>query len=81
MREAKAAAGARDVLVHGASTLVPMAIKAGVLDEVQLHVVPVLLGEGQRLFDGPGLALRELERVRVLEGDCGVTHLRLRVKR
>jgi dihydrofolate reductase len=80
MREAKAAAGERNVMVHGASTIVPMAIKAGLLDEMMIHVVPVLLGEGRRLFDGLGFGLRELEPVRVLEGE-GVTHLRYRVPR
>ena len=45
MAEAKAAAGDRDVLVHGALTA-QRALEAGVLDELQIHQVPVLLGEG-----------------------------------
>jgi dihydrofolate reductase len=80
MREAKAAAGDRNVMMHGGKTLVPMAIRAGLLDEMVIHQVPVLLGDGTRLFDGLGFGQRELERLRVLEGD-GVTHLHYRVRR
>lgn len=79
MREAKKAAGGRNVLVHGAS-VGPMAIKAGLLDELEIHLVPVLFGDGRRLFEHLGAGQRELERVRVLEGD-GVTHLRYRIRR
>ena len=50
MAQAKAAAGDRDVLVHGAYTA-QRALEAGVLDEVQIHQIPVLLGAGRRLFD------------------------------
>ena len=80
MREAKAAAGTRNVMMHGGSTLVPMAIQAGLLDELMLHQVPFLLGAGTRLFDGLGFGLRQLERLRVLEGE-GVTHLHYRVRK
>lgn len=80
MREAKAAAGERNVMMHGGSTLVPMALKAGLLDELMLHQVPLLLGEGTRLFDGLGFGLRQLERLRALEGE-GVTHLHYRVRK
>lgn len=78
VREAKAAAGARKVMMHGAGVLVPMAIRAGLLDEMMLHQVPVLLGDGRRLFAGSA-GQPELERLRVLEGD-GVTHLHYRVR-
>ena len=81
MRAAKAAAGERNVMVHGGSTLVPMALRAGLLDEMELHTVPFLLGAGTRLFDGLGFGLRHLERVRVLEGDGGVTHTHYRVRK
>ena len=50
MAQAKAAAGDRDVLVHGAFTA-QRAIEAGVLDELQIHHIPVLFGGGRRLFD------------------------------
>jgi dihydrofolate reductase len=50
------------------------------LDEIQIHLVPVLLGGGVRLFDDPGPHRVELERTRVVESP-GVTHLRFRVVR
>ena len=77
MAAAKEAAGEKDVLVHGAGTA-QLALAAGVLDELQIHLVPVLLGEGHRLFEHLGADHIELEPVRVLEGE-GVTHLRYRV--
>ncbi len=80
MRRAKEAAGDRDVLVHGAG-VARLALAEGVLDEIELHVVPVLLGRGRRLFDGLPAAQIELERTRVLEGDRGMTHVHYRVRR
>jgi dihydrofolate reductase len=79
MRDAKTAAGDRNVLVHGAG-IVRRALPAGLIDELEIHLVPVLFGAGRRLFENLGFGLRELERVRVLEGE-GVTHLRYRVRR
>jgi dihydrofolate reductase len=79
MARAKEAAGAKDVLVHGA-TVTQLALDAGVLDELELHVVPVLLGQGRRLFGHIDLGQIDLERVRSLDGEHGVTHLRYRVK-
>jgi len=80
MSRAKEAAGDRDVLVHGVRTA-QLALAAGVLDEIQIHLVPVLLGEGRHLFENLGPEHIELERTRVLEGEGGLTHLRYRVKR
>jgi dihydrofolate reductase len=80
MARAKDAAGEKDVLVHGVGTA-RLALAAGVLDELQIHLIPVLLGEGRRLFDGLGPEHIELERTRVLDGESGVTHLRYRVRR
>lgn len=68
------------MLVHGAG-ITQRAIAAGLLDELEIHLVPILLGEGRRLFDNLGVAQRDLERIRVLEGEDGVTHLRYRVRR
>jgi dihydrofolate reductase len=79
MAAAKRAAGDKDVLVHGAGTA-QLALAAGVLDELEIHLVPVLLGQGRRLFDHLAPEHVELERTRVLEGD-GVTHLHYRVLR
>jgi dihydrofolate reductase len=78
MSQAKEAAGAKNVLVHGAGTA-QLALGAGVLDELEIHLIPVLLGQGRRLFDHLGPEHIELERIRVLEGD-GVTHLHYRVQ-
>ena len=77
---AKEAAGDKDVLVHGAATA-QLALAAGVLDELELHVVPVLLNEGRRLFDEVAAGPIELERTRTLEGERGVTHLHYRIRR
>jgi len=79
MTAAKQAAGDRNVLVHGAGTA-QLALAAGVLDELEIHVIPVLFGQGRRLFDHLGPEHIELERTRVLEGD-GVTHMHYRVLR
>jgi dihydrofolate reductase len=80
MTRAKDAAGGKDVLVHGAGTA-QLALAAGVLDELELHLIPVLLGEGRRLFEGLAPEHIELERTRVLEGERGVTHLHYLVRR
>ena len=80
MSRAREAAGERNVLVHGAG-IAQLALAAGVLDELELHVVPVVLGQGRRLFEGMAPEHIELERTRVLEGEDGVTHMRYRVRR
>ena len=77
---AREAAGDAPVLVHGAATA-QRALRAGLLDELEVHLVPVLLGGGRPLFEDLGVGVRELDRVRVLEGEGGVTHLRFRVRR
>lgn len=74
---AREAAGGRDVMMHGAAAAVAC-LAAGQLDEIELHVVPVLLGQGRRLFDSLGLDPVELELLRSREG-AGVLHLRYRV--
>jgi dihydrofolate reductase len=79
MADAKRAAGEKDVLVHGVGTA-QLALAAGVLDEIQIHLVPVLLGEGRRLFEHLGADHIELEPIRIVDGP-GVTHLRYRVCR
>jgi dihydrofolate reductase len=80
MTEAKQAAGDKNVLVHGAGTA-QVALAAGVLDELEIHLVPVLLGQGRRLFDNLDPEHIELERTRVLEGEAGVAHMHYRVHR
>nr|WP_255426566.1 dihydrofolate reductase family protein [Pseudonocardia sp. C8] len=78
VRAAKDAAAGKDVLVHGALTA-RLALAAGVLDELQIHLVPVLLGRGRRLFDAMPPDRHELELVHALDG-AGVQHLRYRVR-
>jgi dihydrofolate reductase len=80
VRDAKHAAGDKNVLVHGAG-IAQRALTAGLLDELEIHLVPVLFGDGRRLFEHLGIEQRELERIRILEGEGGVTHLRYRVRR
>jgi dihydrofolate reductase len=79
MAEAKRAAGEKNVLVHGAA-VAQIALAAGVLDEIEIHLIPVLFGQGRRLFDNLDPEQIELEPTRVLEGD-GVTHMHYRVQR
>jgi dihydrofolate reductase len=80
MTEAKKAAGEKNVLVHGAA-VAQLALAAGLLDELEIHIVPVLFGQGRRLFEGLDPAQIELERIRILEGEDGVTHMHYRVQR
>ena len=79
VRRAKEAAGEKNVMVHGVGTA-QRCLKAGLLDEIQIHLVPVLLGEGRRLFEHLGADHIELETLRVMTGG-EATHLRYRVRR
>jgi dihydrofolate reductase len=74
MREAKAAAGDQDVMVHGAG-LAQSLLREGLLDELEIHLIPVVLGDGRRLFGADRI---ELELTRVIAAP-DVTHLRYRV--
>ena len=78
MAQAKAAAGDRNVLVHGAYTA-QRALEAGVLDEVQIHLIPVLFGGGRRQFEVLPSRV-ELEIMRVIDTPQA-THIRYRVRR
>ena len=75
--QAREAAGGRDVMVHGAAAA-QACLRAGLLDEMEIQLVPVLLGQGRRLFDGLSPERVELELLRTLEGS-DVLHLRYRV--
>ena len=77
IEQARAAAGDKDVLVAGGATAVQQASAAGLLDELQVHVAPVFLGGGARLFDGIAADVG-LEIDRVVDSPK-VTHLRYRV--
>ena len=76
--QAKAAAGDKNVYVLGGANTAQQCVKAGLLDEILIHLVPVLLGEGIRLFDHIGTEHIKLESTKVVESP-GVTHLRFRV--
>ena len=78
MAQAKAAAGDRDVQVRG-GYIAREALEAGVLDEIQIHLIPVLLGRGHRLFDVLPSEI-ELEIVRVIDTP-EATHIRYRIRR
>jgi dihydrofolate reductase len=83
--QARAAAGDGDVMVHGTGAAQAL-LRVGELDELELHVVPVLLGQGRRLFDNLPAEQIELDLVRQLTSDVEdrtrqVLHLRYRVHR
>ena len=78
VEQARAAAGGKDVGIGGGANVAQQALNAGLVDEVQIHVVPVLLHGGVRLLDGLGKV--ELEKTRVVDSP-GVTHLRFRVRK
>ena len=79
VERAREAAGTRYATIGGGADIARQALAAGLVDEVQLHVVPVLLGDGVPLFDRTGPAWR-LVRSRVIDAP-NVTHLRYRVER
>jgi dihydrofolate reductase len=78
LEQARAAAGDKDVLLAGGADVAQQYLKAGLLDELQLHLPPLLLGGGVRLFDQLGPDAIDLEVTRVIESPT-VTHLRFRV--
>jgi dihydrofolate reductase len=78
LEQARAAAGGKDVQIGGGASAAQQYLRAGLVDDFQVHVSPVFLGAGTRLFDG--LAPLELECTRVVESPA-VTHLRYRMKR
>jgi len=78
VEQAKAAAGDKNVSIGGGASIAQQCLRAGLLDELQIHVAPLLLGGGVRLFDDLGGEGIDLEVTRVIESP-GVTHLRYRV--
>jgi dihydrofolate reductase len=73
---ARAAAGERDVQIAGGADTVCQYLDAGLVDDLQVHVAPVLLGAGNRLFDRLTPGLVELTPTRVLDSPSGVVHVR-----
>jgi len=78
LQQAKKAAGGKDVMLGGGAKVAQQYLAAGLIDEMEIHVVPLLLGAGARLFDGASGRDVRLEPVRTIEG-AGVTHLKYRV--
>ncbi len=79
LERAKESANGQEVRLWGGAQVIQQYLAAGLLDELELNIVPVLLGDGARLFDNLGGAEIELEQVRAVEAP-GVTHLKYRVK-
>jgi dihydrofolate reductase len=78
VEQAKTAAGDRDVAIGGGADIAQQCLRAGLVDEIQLHVVPMLFGEGIRLFEHTGKI--ELQPIRAVVAPA-VAHLRFRVLR
>src|SRR3954468_1674162 len=77
LEQAKEAAGGQDVYVGGGASIINQYLAAGLVDEIEIHVSPLILGGGERLFDGVGPDLK-LEQLRAVEAP-GVAHLKYRV--
>ena len=80
LERAKESAAGQDVMLWGGAQIVNQYLAAGLLDELELHIVPLLLGGGARLFDNLGGAEIKLEQVRAVEAP-GVTHIKYKVVR
>jgi dihydrofolate reductase len=76
LEQARQAAGGRDVLLGGGASVIQQYLAAGLVDEFELHIVPILLGDGERLLENVGNL--KLEQVRAIEAPS-VTHLKYRV--
>jgi dihydrofolate reductase len=76
LEQARSAAAGKDVTIGGGADVINQYLAAGLVDELELHISPVVLGSGARLFDGVGPL--ELEQVRAVEAP-GVTHVKYRV--
>ncbi|HEY3612260.1 MAG TPA: dihydrofolate reductase family protein [Gaiellales bacterium] len=81
LSQAREAAGDKDVLIAGGADVAQQYLRAGLLDELQIHVAPVLLGSGTRLFEGMSPETAGLVPERVVAATPSVTHLRYTVKR
>jgi dihydrofolate reductase len=78
LEQARAAAGDKDVAIGGGANAAQQYLKAGLLEQVDIHLVPLLLGGGVRLLDGLGPDLPKFELTRVVDSPS-VTHLRYKV--
>lgn len=78
LEQAKAAAGGKDVGIWGGAKIMRQYLRAGLLDEMQIHLIPVLLGDGVRLFDDLGPKRTELQTTRTIQTPIA-THLRFTI--
>ena len=76
LEQASRAAGARNVSIAGGARTIEQYLRAGLLDELYLHIVPIILGSGERLFEDVGTPT--LEPIKVVASPA-VTHVRYRV--
>jgi dihydrofolate reductase len=79
IRQAKAAAGDKDVTVIGAASTAQQCLRAGLADELHVDIMPMLLCAGLRLFENIGMEQIQLERMQVMELPAGRTHLKFRI--
>lgn len=79
IRQAKAAAGDKDVTVIGAASTAQQCLKAGLADELHIDIMPVFFGSGLRPFEGIGEGQLQLERLKLVELPAGRTHIEFRV--
>ncbi len=80
LEQARRAAGEKNIGIAGGANTIQQYVRAGLVDEIQVHIAPLLLGGGIRLFEHLGAGPIELERVRVIDS-AAVTHLKFRVVR
>jgi dihydrofolate reductase len=78
LERARSSADGKDVMLHGGAEAIQQYLAGGLLDVLELHTTPVLLGDGARLFDNLGDAQVRLEQERAIDAP-GVTHLKYRV--
>ena len=78
LEQAKTAAGDKDISLAGGANAIQQFIKAGLTDEIEIHLVPILLGGGTRLLENLGEA--KLEKIRVIDSPQ-VTHLKFQIKK
>jgi dihydrofolate reductase len=78
LEQAKAAADDKDVMVMGGANTAQQYLQAGIVDEMRIHIAPVLLGAGTRLFDNISVQQIKLETIGLIESPLA-THLRFRI--
>lgn len=78
LAQAKESAGGEDVLIAGGASVVNQYLAAGLVDEIDISIAPIIMGAGERLFDGVGAGVVKLTQARTIEAP-GVTHIKYEV--